>query len=225
MSTVDRSVLPPLVAGERLDRATFHERYEAMPPNVRAELVGGVVRIVSPLSHIHSWVDSHLSDWLGHYVRRTPGVEKGLAPSVFLAGDGEVQPDCMVRILEECGGRSRVEGGYMVGTPELMVEVARSSLPRDRGEKRRDYERAGVLEYLIAATELEEVTWLTRRDDAFTPFPPNDDGLYRSEAFPGLWLDSAALFAGDLNALIAALDLGLATPEHAAFATRLAGDR
>ncbi len=35
MSTVDRprrKALPPLVDGQRLDRATFHERYEAMPP-------------------------------------------------------------------------------------------------------------------------------------------------------------------------------------------------
>ena len=35
MSTVDRPqprVLPPLVAGQRLDQPTFHERYEAMPP-------------------------------------------------------------------------------------------------------------------------------------------------------------------------------------------------
>ncbi len=44
MSTIDRQrdrVIPPLRDGERLDRATFHERYEAMPPETRAELIGG----------------------------------------------------------------------------------------------------------------------------------------------------------------------------------------
>jgi hypothetical protein len=43
MSTVDRperKVLPPLVAGQRLDQPTFHERYEAMPPGTCAELIG-----------------------------------------------------------------------------------------------------------------------------------------------------------------------------------------
>ncbi len=45
MSTVERAkcTLPPLEAGQRLDQPTFHERYQAMPPNTRAELVGGVV--------------------------------------------------------------------------------------------------------------------------------------------------------------------------------------
>ena len=52
MSTVDRPkarTLPPLVAGQQLDQPTFHERYEAMPPETRAELVGGVVYMPSPL--------------------------------------------------------------------------------------------------------------------------------------------------------------------------------
>jgi hypothetical protein len=46
MSTVERTItntLPPLVHGQHLDQPTFHERYEAMSPDTRAELVGGVV--------------------------------------------------------------------------------------------------------------------------------------------------------------------------------------
>ena len=42
-------VLPPLVAGQHLDQPTFHERYEAMPPETWAELVGGVVYMPSPV--------------------------------------------------------------------------------------------------------------------------------------------------------------------------------
>jgi hypothetical protein len=44
-----RVALPWLVDGERLDRATFHERYLAMPEETRAELIGGVVYLASPL--------------------------------------------------------------------------------------------------------------------------------------------------------------------------------
>lgn len=33
---------PPLENGDRLDQKTFHQRYEATPPDVRAELIGGV---------------------------------------------------------------------------------------------------------------------------------------------------------------------------------------
>ena len=40
-------------AGQILDQPTFHERYEAMPPSTRAELVGGVVQMPSPLRSDH----------------------------------------------------------------------------------------------------------------------------------------------------------------------------
>jgi hypothetical protein len=39
--------------------------------------------------------------------------------------------------------------------------------------------------------------------------------------FPGLWLDPAALVAGDAQTVLAALSRGLATPEHTAFVARL----
>ena len=40
-----------------------------------------------------------------------------------------------------------------------------------------------------------------------------------------LWLDPGALFAQDWNGLFAALDRGLASPEHAEFVARLAARR
>src|SRR5208337_5107125 len=77
MSTVERarvSTLPALIAGQRLDQPTFHERYEAMPPETRAELVGGVVYMPSPLRFDHGDTDIDVSYWLGHYKRFTKGV-------------------------------------------------------------------------------------------------------------------------------------------------------
>jgi hypothetical protein len=47
------------------------------------------------------------------------------------------------------------------------------------------------------------------------------DGIYRSEVFPGLWVDTAALLRGDLAAVLAVLQRGIATAEHAAFVARL----
>ena len=46
-------------------------------------------------------------------------------------------------------------------------------------------------------------------------------GLYRSEVFPGLWLDPTALIRGDLATVLQRLQEGLASPEHAAFVARL----
>ena len=215
------SALPPLVAGQRLDRATFHERYEAMPPETRAELIGGVVQMPSPLSFDHCFQSRIGSFWLGHYQRFTPGVTGGDNASVFLGEHSEVQPDALLLILPELGGATRFEGGYLAGPPELVIEISRSSRSIDLGIKRDEYERAGVAEYLVVALEPDEVHWFARRDRRLVERPPDGDGLHRSEVFPGLWLDPLALFARDLNALIVALDRGLATPEHAAFVDRL----
>jgi hypothetical protein len=54
---------------------------------------------------------------------------------------------------------------------------------------------------------------------------PGPDGIYRSNVFPGLWLDGDALFAEDRRRLIEVLDQVLATAEHAAFVARLAKAR
>ena len=50
---------------------------------------------------------------------------------------------------------------------------------------------------------------------------PGDDGLVRSQVFPGLWLDVPALLRGDLAAVLSTLQRGLATSEHGEFVKRL----
>ncbi|MGO9108678.1 MAG: hypothetical protein ACLP9L_05545 [Thermoguttaceae bacterium] len=49
----------------------------------------------------------------------------------------------------------------------------------------------------------------------------DDQGHYQSEVFPGLWLDLAALQRGDVSQVLAVLQQGIASPEHAAFVARL----
>ena len=71
------------------------------------------------------------------------------------------------------------------------------------------------------ALDPDELHWFVLRDGRFELPSPGGDGLYRSEVFPGLWLDPVALFAEDLAGLVAAVDLGAATPEHADFVARL----
>jgi len=49
------------------------------------------------------------------------------------------------------------------------------------------------------------------------------DGVLRSEKFPGLWLDPAALLARDSKRLLDVLRLGIASPQHAAWVAGLRG--
>ncbi len=82
-----------------------------------------------------------------------------------------------------------------------------------------------MLEYLVVELDPNRIHWFIHRGERFGQLRPGPDGIYRSKAFPGLWLDPEALFAQDLDRLIEVLDQGLATPEHSAFVQKLAAAR
>jgi hypothetical protein len=60
------------------------------------------------------------------------------------------------------------------------------------------------------------------QDGRLVRVPPDPDGLYRSKTVPGLWLDPVAFLDDDGPAIVATLERGLATEEHAAFVNWLA---
>jgi hypothetical protein len=59
------------------------------------------------------------------------------------------------------------------------------------------------------------------RAGQYERLPVDANGLLRSEVFPGLWLDAAALIRGELATVLAIVQQGLGSPEHAAFVARL----
>ena len=215
---------PPreLVEGQRLDQPTFHALYEAMPPGTRAELINGVVLMPGPVGPPHGRARLPTVVWLSYFEENTPGVEALVNVTTALDLKSEPQPDALLRILPEYGGRTRTDRRFVQGVPELLVEVADGSRYTDLGPKFDDYERVGVLEYVVRSIEPDEIIWSVLRKGRFVDLEPGPDGIYRSEVFPGLWLDPQALLAGDMRRLRAVLDLGCATPEHAAFVARLA---
>jgi hypothetical protein len=217
--------LPPLVEGERLDQPTFHARYEAMPPGTRAELINGVVYMPSPVFSPHGRAHNAASAWLNYYQEYTPGVDGLDNTSTALGPSSEPQPDLMLRISSECGGRTRDEGRMIEGVPEMLVEVSHTTRYTDLGPKLEDYERAGVQEYVVRAMEPDALYWFVLRNGRFVALPPGPDGIYRSVVFPGLWLDPQALLRGDRRRLRAVVELGCATPEHAEFVAKLAAAR
>jgi Uma2 family endonuclease len=224
ISTVDRqdpAATIPLEAGQHLDQTAFHERYERMPPKTRAELIGGVVSMLSPVGPEHADQNAPVVYWLCEYEAATPGVRVSINASTALDDESELQPDCALRILTEFGGRTRIERAVIVGAPELVVEIARTSRDIDLGPKLEDYQRAGVREYVVVALEPDESFWFGRRNDHLERLEPAADGLFRSAAFPGLWLDPAVLFSRNFHRLRAVLGQGLASPEHAEFVAQL----
>jgi len=211
----------PLENGDRLDRATFHARYLAMPEGIKAELIGGVVYMASPTYARHGMPHFEVTGWTFLYKSATPGVKGVDNTTILLTHDGEVQPDVCLLLPPERGGRIRQEGDYLTGTPDLVVEVASSSASYDLHAKKAVYEAAGVPEYVVVLAREPRVVWLRLQEGRYVETAPGEDGLYRSEVFPGLWLDPAALLRGDSAALRQALERGLASAEHADFVSRL----
>jgi Uma2 family endonuclease len=148
-----RASAPALTEGDCLDQPEFHRRYEAMPPGIKAELVDGIVHMPSPVSEDHGDYLSDMVFWLASYAAGTPGVKASGELTTILGRRSEPQPDATLRIRPEFGGQTSRDRSYVRGAPELVVEIARTSLPFDLGPKRDDYERAGVREYLVRALD------------------------------------------------------------------------
>jgi Uma2 family endonuclease len=221
MATVEETI-PPLAEGQRLTRDEFLRRWEAMPQLKRAELLGGVVRMPSPLSLPHGDADVLVALWLSHYSMATPGCKPSHNATWLMSAVDAPQPDLSLRVLPEFGGQSRVEDQFGAGAPELVVEISLSSADRDLGKKFVVYQSAGVEEYLTILLQERGVRWHRLVAGSYQEISAAEDGFLKSAVFPGLWLDAKALLAEDGPRILDVLARGLRSPEHVAFVERLA---
>ena len=177
---------PRLEAGDRLTRVEFERRY-ALLHDRKAELVDGVVYMPSPARADHGRFQGLLAVWGGVYQEATPSVEVLTDATVRLDEDNEPQPDVMLRLTAEHGGRSQVDpDGYVSGPPELTIEVAASSSSYDLHQKKEVYRRSGCQEYMVVLVHEAEVRWFGLEAGRYEPLVPGADGLLRSDVFPGL---------------------------------------
>ena len=219
--TIPRPSIAPLENGDRLSREEFERRYSAMPQVKTAELIEGIVYMASPL-RITNHGEPHASvmGWLLIYKAATPGVQLGDNCTVRLDGKNEPQPDALLRI--QLGGSSTVsEDGYVEGPPELIVEIAASSVSLDLHQKREVYQRNGVQEYIVWRVDDGALDWFCLQAGEYVPLEPDAEGILCSQVFPGLWLDRAALLAGDLMGTLAVTQKGLESSAHKAFVNQL----
>jgi Uma2 family endonuclease len=213
----------PLETGDRLTRVEFERRYAAMPQVKKAELIGGIVYMASPVRHrSHGRPHIILAGWLAYYLSKTPGVDPSDNATLRLDEDSEPQPDLLLRWPQSAGGRSKLsDDDYIEGPVEFVAEIASSSVSLDMHAKLETYRRHGVREYLVWRVRDSAVDWFAFREGRYEPIKADGQGILRSELFPGLWLDPAALVRGDLPGLFKVLDTGCAIPEHAAFVEKV----
>ena len=215
--------MPPLEPGDCLTREEFERRYDAMPDVKKAELIEGVVHMPSPVRfHNHAGPHADLITWLGVYRSATIGVRHGDNGTVHLDLENAPQPDAMMIVLPEYGGNAAISSDdFVERAPEFVAEIAASSVSIDLNAKQRIYRRNQVREYLVWRVQDAAIDWFVLRNSQYERLQPDAAGVIRSEAFPGLWLATAAMVACDLAGVLQVLQQGLATPEHAAFARRL----
>ncbi len=214
---------PPLLEnGDRLTRAEFERRYNAMPQLKKAELIDGVVYMGSPVTHMkHGKPHFHLIAWLGHYWSGTPLVDGGDNSSLRLDLNNMPQPDAFLYVLPEFGGRVRIGADdYIESAPELIAEVASTSVSYDLHDKLQVYLRNGVLEYLVWRVQEKAIDWFILRNGRYERLAADQEGIVRSESLPGLWLDTGSLIRGDRTGLVRTVQRGMNSPEYAEFIAR-----
>ncbi|RCJ18217.1 hypothetical protein A6770_06485 [Nostoc minutum NIES-26] len=219
--------IPPLENGDRLTRYEFERRYQAMPSHLKAELIEGVVYLASPLRfESHAEPHGHVIGWLWTYQIATAGVRLGIEPTVRLDADNEPQPDGVLLIAPAARGQSRLnEDDYIEGAPELVVEIAASSVAIDLHDKKKAYGRNGVKEYIIWQIFENKLDWFSLQQGEYVSLEVDANGIIKSQVFPGLWLSMSDLLAGNMQQVLAILQLGLNSPEHQLFVQQLSGER
>ncbi|MBI3466255.1 MAG: Uma2 family endonuclease [Planctomycetes bacterium] len=218
-----RETIPPLETGDRLSRTEFERRYTAMP-GLKAELIEGIVYVASPVYRRHGRPHFRLTGWCSVYEAATPGVIGSDNTSVRPDLDNEVQPDVNLCIDASRGGQSHSsEEKYIDGSPELVGEVATSSVSYDLHAKLNVYRRNGVKEYIVWRVLDQELDWFFLNEGEFQQLPADEAGILKSRIFPGLWLDRAALLRGDMKRVLEVLQEGLQSSEHSEFVARLGG--
>jgi Uma2 family endonuclease len=190
-----------------------------MPHVKKAELIEGVVFMPSPVRfRRHGEPQMDLVTWFGVYKSATPGVHGGDNVTTRLDDSNVPQPDLVLLIDQNCGGQARIsDDDYVEAGPELVAEVASSSASFDLHTKLETYRRNGVKEYIVWRVLDRDVDWFALTNAQYERLAADTDEVLRSEAFPGLWLDAGALVEGDLARVLAVLQEGIASPEHAEF--------
>lgn len=208
MATLERARLPKptpaLQPGDVLSCCEFERRYEATRGLKKAELIDGIVYMSPPVrADSHGIPHVRLGMLLQFYATRHPGLIVADNATVRLDTLNEPQPDLL---MMRQGGQARLdEDGFINGAPEFIAEIASSSAAYDLHQKKRTYQRAGVLEYLVWLADENRLVWFHLTEGEYAEIAPAADGVLVSREFPGLVIDAAALTAGDLTAALARL--------------------
>jgi Uma2 family endonuclease len=190
-----RTALPPVVRGQWLPM-TFEEFLEWAPDEGQAEWVDGRGIAYVSNSTLHAQIldflayllRSYLTAYdLGNVFTSTALIRLSTRPSGRM-------PDIFIVFKEH---QNRVEPQWFEGPADFVAEIlSDEGARRDLEQKRREYEAAGVPEYLIVDGRIGKhvFVWLWRGPDGvYHEIEPDQEGRYHSIVLPGFWIDPSWL--------------------------------
>jgi Uma2 family endonuclease len=172
---------------------TFEDFCALVPDGQKADLIDGVIYMASPDNTDAADLFSWLYTIIHLYVRRKKlGKVYPLQVAFRLNDRNSPEPDIgfvLTRHLD------RVRRGYVLGAPDLALEiVSPDSIERDYEKKRRQFEAAGVREYWIVDGMAKSVTLLRLNAKAkYREIQPRKQRL-QSQVIDGFWIDPSWLW-------------------------------
>ena len=195
---------PPFTVAP-LPRMTYQEFLE-WADGINAEWVDGEVILMSPVSQAHQRILGFLLTLFQHFVEANDLGEVLFAPfqmRLRTRPSGR-EPDLLFVARDRL---DKLQDAYLDGPADLAVEIiSADSRARDRVDKYREYEQAGVREYWLIdpAREFADFYRLNA-DGIYSQVIIDDDGIYRSNVIEGLWLEVDWLWQDPLPTLMSVL--------------------
>lgn len=193
-------------------RMTPREIYPTIDPLMNPFRSSRQVQIESQKRLMH-----HLKGWLQTYADSTSGLEMRADTTVELDDGTQTHVGALLRVQENAGGQSRVEGGSVVGSPELIIETFDGVSPGRRHQQQVEYSKKGITESIIVDRE-DMAPWYCSGNYTLQP-----SGKYTvsGTTFPGLRLNIEYLYDGDLSAQLLQLRAQLGSGMHRRYEERL----
>lgn len=185
-------------------KISFEEFLAWCDEDTWAEWVDGEVIILTPAARKYQKIFGFLIKLIDEYVIARQSGELLYAP--FLVHLPEMlrrgrEPDIIfigkerLHLLKET---------YFDGAPDLIIEIiSPESYTRDKIEKYREYEAAGVGEYWLIDPDKQQAEFFRRdKKGRYQLFPPDKAGIYHAMVLPGFCLNVNWLWQEPLPSII-----------------------
>lgn len=173
-------------------RNTYFQEEE--PAHLYELMEGEILKRGSP-QMVHQRIAGKLFFELQAFVGKNKSGEMFLAPlDVELDDYNCFQPDLFF-IGSQQGGM--IKKTHIQGAPQLVIEIlSPSSVIRDRIQKKRIYEKAGVQEYWLISPEYAEIEIFTQENGRYELFSAAtiSEGELKSKVLDGLTLHLKEIF-------------------------------